>query len=106
MGKATKDLIQEHDVILHALELLKKVQAREGLEEDALLQYYGEFAYFSEVFARAWFKLLHRDMGPKQRYIGPEVPAEDLIWQDVIPAARDQPGRTRLDVAAGKAVQE
>lgn len=51
MGKVTKDLIQEHDVILHALELLKKVQAREGLEEDELLQYYGEFAYFSEVFA-------------------------------------------------------
>jgi len=41
--------------------------------------------YFSEVFARAWFKLTHRDMGPKTRYIGPEVPQEDLIWQDPIP---------------------
>ncbi|MBY5757614.1 catalase/peroxidase HPI [Rhizobium leguminosarum] len=43
----------------------------------------GEFA---DAFARAWFKLTHRDMGPKVRYLGPEVPSEDLIWQDVIPA--------------------
>jgi catalase-peroxidase len=42
--------------------------------------------YFSEVFARAWFKLTHRDLGPKSRYYGPDVPAEDLIWQDPIPA--------------------
>jgi catalase-peroxidase len=55
-------------------------------------------AYFSDTFARAWFKLTHRDMGPKVRYIGPEVPAEDLIWQDPIPA-----GNTGYDVAAVKA---
>ncbi len=55
-------------------------------------------AYFSEVFARAWFKLTHRDMGPKSRYIGPDVPKEDLIWQDPVPA-----GRTDYDVAAVKA---
>jgi catalase-peroxidase len=55
-------------------------------------------AYFSDVFARAWFKLTHRDMGPKSRYIGPEVPQEDLIWQDPIPA-----GRKNYDVAAVKA---
>ena len=54
-------------------------------------------AYFAEVFARAWFKLTHRDMGPKARYIGPEVPAEDLIWQDPVPA-----GRTDYDIAAVK----
>jgi catalase-peroxidase len=41
--------------------------------------------YFKDCFARAWFKLTHRDMGPKSRYIGPEVPAEDLIWQDPVP---------------------
>jgi catalase-peroxidase len=55
-------------------------------------------AYFEEVFARAWFKLTHRDMGPKARYIGPDVPQEDLIWQDPVPA-----GATGYDVAAVKA---
>ncbi|WP_287648249.1 catalase/peroxidase HPI [Accumulibacter sp.] len=54
--------------------------------------------YFSEVFARAWFKLTHRDMGPKARYFGPDVPQEDLIWQDPIPA-----GRKDYDLAAVKA---
>ena len=49
-------------------------------------KFYANPAYFDEVFARAWFKLTHRDMGPKIRYIGPDVPAEDLIWQDPIPA--------------------
>ena len=55
-------------------------------------------AYFSETFARAWFKLTHRDMGPKSRYVGPDVPQEDLIWQDPVPA-----GRRDYDVAAVKA---
>ena len=55
-------------------------------------------AYFSEVFARAWFKLTHRDMGPKARYVGPDVPKEDLIWQDPVP-----PGRSDYDIAAVKA---
>ena len=55
-------------------------------------------AYFDEVFARAWFKLTHRDMGPKARYIGPEVPAEDLIWQDPVPF-----GNQGYDVTAVKA---
>jgi catalase-peroxidase len=45
---------------------------------------------FNEAFAKAWFKLTHRDMGPKSRYIGPEVPAEDLIWQDPIPAVNHE----------------
>lgn len=48
-------------------------------------RFYQDPAYFSEVFARAWFKLTHRDLGPKSRYLGTDVPAEDLIWQDPIP---------------------
>jgi len=54
--------------------------------------------YFSATFARAWFKLTHRDMGPKARYFGPEVPAEDLVWQDPVPA-----GRKDYDIQAVKA---
>ncbi|EKO3654258.1 catalase/peroxidase HPI [Vibrio metschnikovii] len=61
-------------------------------------RFYQDPAYFSEVFARAWFKLTHRDMGPKARYIGPDVPKEELIWQDPIPA-----GRCDYDVDAVKA---
>ncbi len=53
---------------------------------------------FTKVFARAWFKLTHRDLGPKARYIGPEVPQEDLIWQDPVPV-----GQANYDVAAVKA---
>jgi len=61
-------------------------------------RFYNDPKYFSDVFARAWFKLTHRDMGPKVRYIGPDVPAEDLIWQDPVPA-----GSTTYDVAGVKA---
>ncbi len=61
-------------------------------------RFHKDQAYFEEVFARAWFKLTHRDMGPKSRYIGPDVPQEDLIWQDPVPA-----GRKDYDVAAVKA---
>jgi catalase-peroxidase len=61
-------------------------------------RFYKDPAYFSEVFARAWFKLTHRDMGPRARYIGPDVPGEELIWQDPVPA-----GSTSYDVDAVKA---
>jgi catalase-peroxidase len=50
-------------------------------------RFYKDQAYFSEVFARAWFKLTHRDLGPKPRYLGADVPEEDLIWQDPVPNA-------------------
>ena len=61
-------------------------------------KFYANPAYFDDVFARAWFKLTHRDMGPKVRYIGPDVPSEDLIWQDPIPA-----GNSSYNVADVKA---
>lgn len=61
-------------------------------------KFYANPDYFSEVFAKAWFKLTHRDMGPRTRYIGPDAPVEDLIWQDPIPA-----GNQNFDVAAAKA---
>ncbi|MFC5284401.1 catalase/peroxidase HPI [Pedobacter alpinus] len=61
------------------------------------LKFMNDQEYFSETFAKAWFKLTHRDMGPKVRYFGTDVPQEDLIWQDPIPA-----GNTNYDVAAAK----
>ncbi len=61
-------------------------------------RFYKDPAYFSDVFARAWFKLTHRDLGPKVRYLGPDVPKEDLIWQDPVPA-----GNKAYDINAVKA---
>jgi len=61
-------------------------------------KFYENPDYFSEVFARAWFKLTHRDMGPRVRYIGPDAPTEDLIWQDPV-----DPGKADYDVKAVKA---
>ncbi len=68
---------------------------------------------FAEAFARAWFKLTHRDMGPKARYLGPEVPKEDLIWQDPLPAvghalvdAQDQAALKAQLLASGLTVQQ
>ena len=62
------------------------------------LKFMQDFDYFSETFARAWFKLTHRDLGPNTRYIGPDAPQEELIWQDPVPA-----GSTAYDVSAVKA---
>jgi len=62
------------------------------------LRFMNDFEAFTDAFARAWFKLTHRDLGPRSRYFGPDVPAEELIWQDPVPA-----GRTDYDVVAVKA---
>jgi catalase-peroxidase len=61
-------------------------------------RFHNDHDYFSEVFSRAWFKLTHRDLGPKVRYVGPDVPPEELIWQDPVPA-----GSTGYDIEAVKA---
>lgn len=60
-------------------------------------KFYNDPDYFADVFARAWFKLTHRDLGPKDRYLGPDVPAEDLIWQDPIPKVDYQLSETEVD---------
>jgi catalase-peroxidase len=61
-------------------------------------RFHNDHDYFSEVFSRAWFKLTHRDLGPKVRYVGPDVPPEELIWQDPVPA-----GSMGYDIEAVKA---
>ncbi|MBN8210164.1 catalase/peroxidase HPI [Bacillus sp. NTK071] len=63
------------DMALREDEIYEKISRR----------FHEDIEYFADTFARAWFKLLHRDMGPKERYLGPEVPQEELIWQDPIP---------------------
>ena len=65
---------------------------------DISLRFKDDQAAFEDAFARAWYKLTHRDMGPKARFIGPDVPAEELIWMDPVPA-----GATGYDIAAVKA---
>src|SRR5574344_1470892 len=83
-----KPMMTDADMALRFVPVYRKISERFAPDQ----------AYFEEVSAPALFKLTHRDMGPKARYIGPDVPAADLIWQDPIPA-----GRSDYDVAAVKA---
>ncbi|MCA0257730.1 MAG: catalase/peroxidase HPI [Proteobacteria bacterium] len=89
------DPSQRHNPMMTDADMAMKV---DPIYREISLKFLNDFDTFSDAFARAWFKLTHRDMGPKARYIGPYVPAEDLIWQDPVPA-----GRTDYDVAALKA---
>jgi catalase-peroxidase len=84
-----------HNPIMTDADMAMKM---DPIYREIALKFMNDFDYFSDTFARAWFKLTHRDMGPKARYIGPEVPKEDLIWQDPVPA-----GSTSYDVKALKA---
>ncbi|MFN3612289.1 catalase/peroxidase HPI [Tepidimonas sp.] len=87
--------LRNHRIIMTDADMAMKV---DSVYRRISERFAADQAYFSEVFARAWFKLTHRDMGPRTRYIGPEAPTEDLIWQDPVPA-----GRADYDVAAVRA---
>ncbi len=65
-------------------------------------RFYKDPEYFADVFARAWFKLTHRDLGPKSRYLGPDVPKEDLIWQDPVPTVDYTLSDAEIDEIKGK----
>jgi catalase-peroxidase len=88
--------VKEKDMIPDAHDRLKKRRPMmttadlslrfDPVYEPIARRFHKDHAAFADTFARAWFKLIHRDMGPRARYLGPEVPAENLIWQDPIPA--------------------
>ncbi len=104
--------VDEEDMVVDAADPSKKhrpmmTTADLSLKFDPVYEkiarrYLANPAEFADAFARAWFKLTHRDMGPRSRYLGPEVPKEELIWQDPIPAV-DHPLVDEKDVAALKA---
>jgi len=93
--------VDEEDMIVDAHDPSKKHQPMmttadlslkfDPIYEPIARRYLANPKKFADAFARAWFKLTHRDMGPKSRYLGPEVPAEDLIWQDPVPAVDHKP---------------
>ena len=85
----------KHNPIMTDADMAMKV---DPIYREICERFHADPDYLADTFARAWFKLTHRDMGPKANYHGPDVPAEDLIWQDPIPA-----GATGYDVAAVKA---
>ncbi len=103
--------VDEEDMVPHA-HLIGKKSAPRMLTTDLALRFGDEeydrisrkfledFDYFTDVFARAWFKLTHRDMGPRARYHGPEVPAEVLIWQDPVPAGTPPTDETKAAIIA------
>jgi catalase-peroxidase len=89
-----EDTTIRHNPMMTDADMAMKV---DPIYKEISLKFMKDQDYFSETFARAWFKLTHRDMGPKSRYFGPDVPQEDLIWQDPVPE-----GRADYDVDAVK----
>ena len=75
----------KHNPIMTDADMAMKV---DPIYREISEKFYNDPDYFSDVFARAWFKLTHRDMGPKACYIGPDVPKEDLLWQDAVPTGK------------------
>lgn len=80
-----EDMTTRHNPMMTDADMAMKM---DPIYREISLKFKDDFDAFSDAFARAWFKLTHRDMGPKARYFGPDVPKEDLIWQDPIPAGK------------------
>jgi catalase-peroxidase len=99
MAPAAHDASKKVPIIMTAADMAMRM---DPIYEPIARRFHKNPQEFADAFARAWFKLTHRDMGPKSRYLGPEVPAEDLIWQDPIPAV-DHELVNDADVAALKA---
>ncbi|WP_243472280.1 catalase/peroxidase HPI [Winogradskyella sp. MH6] len=77
-----EDMTTKHNPMMTDADMAMKM---DPIYREISLKFMNDFDYFSDAFARAWFKLTHRDMGPKDRWYGPDVPQEDLIWQDPVP---------------------
>ncbi|MFD0988849.1 catalase/peroxidase HPI [Mariniflexile jejuense] len=90
-----EDMTTRHNPMMTDADMAMKM---DPIYKEISLKFKNDFNYFSDTFARAWFKLTHRDMGPKDRWFGPDVPKEDLIWQDPIPK-----GKKDYNVNAAKA---
>ncbi|MBD0832784.1 catalase/peroxidase HPI [Aestuariibaculum sediminum] len=90
-----EDMKTKHKPMMTDADMAMRV---DPVYKEISLKFKDDFEAFSDAFARAWFKLTHRDMGPKDRWFGPDVPSEDLIWQDPIPK-----GKSDYDVDAVKA---
>jgi len=80
-----EDLKTRHNPMMTDADMSMKV---DPIYKEISLKFKNDFNAFSDAFARAWFKLTHRDMGPKDRWVGPDVPKEDLIWQDPVPKGK------------------
>ena len=93
------DATKRHPLVMLTTDLALRM---DPAYEKISRRFHKDHAAFADAFARAWFKLTHRDMGPKSRYLGPLVPKEDLIWQDPVPAATHAPINAQ-DIAALKA---
>ena len=98
MAPAAHDASKKAPIIMTDADMAMRM---DPIYEPIARRFHQNPAEFADAFARAWFKLTHRDMGPKARYLGPEVPKEDLLWQDPIPAV-DHPLVDDKDVAALK----